>query len=254
MLSDKAKLFILRELYLNPDASEVCCGRFILALKVDTALGTFYFERSPSDAAEVSASLRVLETVGLLEVLSDKALVRHEHLALVNECLRRLRTPRDVADEDVANETNEVGDLAEERAVQDERERLRRAGYPELAPLVKRISTVDRSAGYDVISHRATGNQPDSQIFIEVKGTRKLDVSFVWSRNERAVAELKRKAYWLYVYTAVDVSARTATGPVRINNPIARLESLGFRMQPMDVYVCRAAQWPGSQMRVEPET
>lgn len=241
-LREAAKIFMLQELYLNADAPEISCEKFILALQVDTVRRTFWFERSSRDGTDTLVSLHVLSAVGLLEVLPEKAFVRREHLGLVNEFLRRIRTPAAPAGGGASSELIEVGNIAEDLAVGDEKARLTRAGYPELALLVKRISAIDTSAGYDVVSHRGTGSQPDSQIFIEVKGTRKLDASFVWSRNERAVAELKRNAYWLYVYTAVDVSARTATGPVRIDNPIARLESLGFSMQPMDVYVCRAAQ------------
>jgi hypothetical protein len=55
------------------------------------------------------------------------------------------------------------------------------------------------------------------------------------------VAALTRKAYWIYVYTAVDVKGRTAKGPLRINNPSVRLEKLGFTVQPMDVYVSRGS-------------
>ncbi|MGH9878726.1 MAG: DUF3883 domain-containing protein, partial [Nitrososphaerales archaeon] len=100
-------------------------------------------------------------------------------------------------------------------------------------------SLIDLSAGYDVISHDGTGKSPEQIRVIEVKGTTKNEVCFVWSRNEMRVAAQKGKNYWIYVFTNVDVVAGSFTGPVCIRDPIRSLGKLGYQMEALDVQVYR---------------
>jgi hypothetical protein len=177
--------------------------------------------------------------VGLLEVNEPAALVRRDHLELFNTFLARARTNLVSSAEDLGIEKDEVGEFAEYRALQYEITRLKSQGYPDLALLVQRVSEIDRSAGYDVVSRKGTGKQPEQPIYIEVKGTRKSEVSFIWTRNERSVASQKRKDYWIYVFTNVDMSKRSCDGPVRINDPWRRLSDLAYKVEALDVYVSR---------------
>ena len=130
-----------------------------------------------------------------------------------------------------------VGNLAEILAVAHEKRRLSEAGLTDLCPLVHRISLVDNSAGYDIVSFRGTGTHPEHRIYIEVKGTKKTQVDFVWSRNERRVAGLHKRRYWLYVYTHVDIQHQTGCGPLRINNPLQALNTDDYIVEPIDVRV-----------------
>jgi hypothetical protein len=105
------------------------------------------------------------------------------------------------------------GAEAEEFVVHFESKRL--AGNPR-HKMIKRISDIDVTAGYDIISfHDNRSQAPDR--FIEVKSfTGK--PSFYWSENEISTAKAKQKNYYLYL---VDRSkmAKSDYMPLIIQNP-----------------------------------
>lgn len=242
VVSPAAKEHILKSVYLNPALSGGHCSDFLLRLSVDMVRETFVYHRSEADDYEVLSALRMLSSVGFLDVDLDIAIVRKKYVSLANTVLLKVRSGRREVSDEKDDELNEVGKVAEEKAVEDEKRRLRTAGYAELAELVQRISLVDRSAGYDVLSYTGGGRDPAEKIHIEVKGTRGEEIGFVWTRNERYMANNLRKAYWIYVYTNVDISAPSASGPVCINDPIQALGRLGFVQEPLDVYVAKPAR------------
>ena len=238
-ISDSAREFLLRSVYLDPRVMAASCRSFLLSFRVDVPQRTFVYDRTRTDGPDVGKWLRVLHRVGLLEVNEQAAIVRRDHLELFNSFLERARTNLASSAEDLGVEKDEVGELAEFRAVEYEIARLKSRGHRDLALLVQRISEIDKSAGYDVVSRKGSGKHPEQPIYIEVKGTRKLEVSFIWTRNERTVASQKLKAYWVYVFTNVDLSGRTCDGPVGINDPWRTLSDLGYKVDAMDVYVSR---------------
>lgn len=238
-IRNSAREFLLSNVYLHPHVMAESCRSFLLSFRIDVLQGTFVYDRAVHDDAEVSKWLRVLHRVGLLEVNEQAALVRRDQLELFNTFLARARTSLVSRAENLQNEKDEVGEFAEYRAVQYEIARLKSRGYPDLALLVQRISEIDKSAGYDVVSHKGTGRQPEQPIYIEVKGTRRPEVSFIWTRNEQSVASQKLKDYWIYVFTDVDLANKSCAGPVRINDPWRRLSSLGYKVEALDVYVSR---------------
>jgi hypothetical protein len=88
----------------------------------------------------------------------------------------------------------QYGAQAEEYVLEFERNRL--IHHP-MRESIRRISNVDISAGYDIVSFE---NQ-DSKVldrFIEVKSFSRYP-EFYWSRNEIRSAELKRNSYYLYL-------------------------------------------------------
>ncbi len=104
-----------------------------------------------------------------------------------------------------------AGEKAELFVVEYERKRL---GEP-LGDQVKRISEIDVTAGYDIVSFESECSTiPDR--FIEVKAIS--DSGFYWSKNEYAIAQLKADTYFLYL---VDLSkvARQDYVPQIIRNP-----------------------------------
>lgn len=238
-IRDSARDFLLRNVYLDPHVMADSCRSFLLSFHVDLPLGTFVHDRAVDESADVTKWLRILHRVGLLEVNEHAALVRRQQLELFNAFLARARTSLASIAGDLQNEKDEVGEFAEYRAVEYESTRLKSRGYPDLALLVQRISEIDKSAGYDVVSCKGTGRQPEQPIYIEVKGTRRPEVSFIWTRNEQSVASQKRKDYWIYVFTNVDMSNRSCAGPVRINDPCRRLSDLGYKVEATDVYVSK---------------
>ncbi|MBR0374173.1 MAG: DUF3883 domain-containing protein [Mogibacterium sp.] len=90
-------------------------------------------------------------------------------------------------------ESNELaGEKAEAFVLSFEKERI---GQP-LCEHVKRISEIDVSAGYDIVSFNSCkSHEPDR--FIEVKAVS--STGFFWSKNEYEIARLKGNLYYLYL-------------------------------------------------------
>ena len=109
-------------------------------------------------------------------------------------------------------EDNELaGEKAELFVLSFEKERI---GKP-LSEGIKRISEIDVSAGYDIISYNSAQScTPDR--FIEVKAMS--NAGFFWSKNEYEIAKLKGNTYYLYL---VDLGKIGVPGyvPEMIQNP-----------------------------------
>jgi len=238
-ISDQAKEYLLKKVYLDISSRGMDCAKFLLRFQVDTNLGTFVLDRSEKEQMEETQWLMTLECLGFLQVDSQVARVSSQYLVLINEFLKQVRKGRDQKIDANPAERTAIGALAEEHAVQYETQRLTKLGYKELCPLIQQISLVDNYAGYDLLSFRGTGRNPDDRIHIEVKGTKKNDVEFIWSENERLVAKGDMKTYWIYIYTQVDIKNKTAKGPIRLNDPIRTLKIKGYTLEPLDIRVLR---------------
>jgi hypothetical protein len=238
-ISGRAKDFLLKKVYLNIDSGEFCCGNFLMQFHVDTIIGTFVYDRNEMEPTEITQWLKVLNRVGLLDVEKERALVRHDYLEAVNELLGQIRGYFSQKRPDPKNENNKIGEIAEKCAIEYEKRRLEKNGYMDLSMLVQQISIVDKTAGYDILSYKGCGKNPESPIFIEVKGTIKSQIQFIWTKNERYTAQKKKGSYWIYCFTDVNLKNEGAYGPTRIKNPIINLAPLGYYIEPLDVYVCK---------------
>jgi len=255
VMNNSAREFVLKRVYLNPGAPDRIIGQLLSQFRPDVARRTFVFDRRLNDSDDTIEALQKMNAVGLLDIGLEIALVRREYLGLVNDCLMRLREGPQIPADIVSPEAQAIGRLAEEKALDHERHRLTAAGYPELALLVQQISLVDQSAGYDILSYRGATPKPENPIYIEVKGTTNRSVSFTWSRNERVVAGRERRAYWLYIYTSVDLKTVSATGPVRISDAIVSPDKMGYNQDPSGVYVTQGTglrMWRGKQIILHP--
>lgn len=236
-ISDSAKVFLLKNVYLNPRSGAFCCLPFVTSFYVDMILETFVLDRTDTESEEQRRWLRILNRVGFLDVNEHAASVKKEYLSIMNECLQDFRNI--TSDEEAVSSADKTktGEIAERCALEFEAKRLVKLGHSELVPLIRQISLVDTSAGYDIISCRGTGNNPEEEILIEVKGTRQSHVQFIWTRNERRVAKSRRRSYCLYIFTDINFDAETGKGPTVINNPWSRLQRLGYCVEPLDVQV-----------------
>jgi len=99
-----------------------------------------------------------------------------------------------------------------------------------LADKVKRISGIDVTAGYDIVSYEDDASVQYDR-FIEVKSFLGKP-HFYWSKNEIEVATLYGEKYYLYL---IDAEKATEVGyiPIIIQNPAkAVIESDSWLMQP----------------------
>ena len=113
------------------------------------------------------------------------------------------------------------GELAEQKVLAIEKDRLTALSRPDLAAMVERISIDDVSAGYDIKSFEKN----ERPRLIEVKSSVGSQITFEWSTGERAIAAKQGDAYCVYFvpfsFTLPDLSAPI----VILRNPIELIRS-----------------------------
>lgn len=141
--------------------------------------------------------------------------------------------------EEFLRERREVGNLAEDLVLRLEQERLRAAGCEVEAQCVRRVSKLKVDAGYDIESFHATSRGLHYDRFIEVKGSKGAEVRFIWSENERKVAEELGARYWIYFQGGIDVKAAKARNKVlTFQDPVTSiLRDARFTVTQHDVIV-----------------
>lgn len=99
---------------------------------------------------------------------------------------------------------------------------------------VKRISDIDVSAGYDIVSVN-TPEAVASNRFIEVKAIS--TAGFFWSKNEYAVAKLLGTNYYLYLVDLTKIS-NNGYSPEIVNNPAqAIMENCQWLIEPQSYHI-----------------
>lgn len=130
-------------------------------------------------------------------------------------------------------EDNELaGERAELFVLDYEKERV---GQP-LCQSIKRVSEIDTSAGYDIVSFNSNESQ-ELDRFIEVKAIS--NTGFYWSRNEYEIAKLKGNLYFLYL---VELSHITEPGyaPEIIQDPASNImDSDGWFVEAQTYHIKR---------------
>jgi len=113
-------------------------------------------------------------------------------------------------------EANEVaGEAAEEFVLSYEKKRI---GLP-LCNRIKRISEIDVTAGYDIVSFDSPESNEWDRL-IEVKAVSKS--GFFWSRNEYEIAKLKGDRYYIYLVELSKTQSQNYS-PEIIQNPADKI-------------------------------
>lgn len=137
----------------------------------------------------------------------------------------------------ILEQRKEHGLIAENFVVNFERERLCNCGRENLAKLVKKISTTNVSAGYDILSFDGASSEENPNRFIEVKGTSSDEVIFFISKNELEKAKNLQNKYWLYCVSNVKDEKLSKLKIIR--NPYkAFCDTRGFEIEPVLWKVC----------------
>ena len=124
------------------------------------------------------------------------------------------------------------GEAAEEYVLKYEMTRL--ADSP-IVQRIKRISDIDVSAGYDIVSFEG-GASTEYDRFIEVKSYVG-QPHFYWSKNEIEIATLYADKYYLYLVNADSIN-QPDYSPTVIRNPAKSvIESDEWLMQPTSYFV-----------------
>jgi hypothetical protein len=136
--------------------------------------------------------------------------------------------------ENYLREKRLLASIAESFALEFERKRLAERGYRLESCCVQRISKLRVNAGYDIKSFDGASKHLNHDRFIEVKGSGKVTVRFIWTRNELQKAASLGEHYWIYFVGGIDRKNRLVTRePVMIRNPHVALKSdRRFHVQP----------------------
>ena len=132
------------------------------------------------------------------ELVAKNCRARHKQLSLEN--LKKQLEKNELA-----------GEKAEFFVLEYEKKRL---GQP-LCEKVRRISEIDVTAGYDIVSFKSN-QSPKPDRFIEVKAVS--NSGFYWSRNEYEIAKLKGDTYYLYLVELSKTNQQNYS-PQIIQNP-----------------------------------
>ncbi len=117
------------------------------------------------------------------------------------------------------DEQREQGERGEMFVLEYEK---RRISNPSLQANIQRISIIDVSAGYDIVSYQSNDSTKIDR-FIEVK-TFKGNEHFHWSQNEIDTAQLMGDSYFIYLVDN-DCVDKDDYEPIIIQNPKEVLES-----------------------------
>lgn len=229
---------ILKNIYLNLE-NDSNCAEFLLRLNVDYEQETFVYERSNYETKQDLYWLKNLSKVGFIINKNDKFYVDKKYLEIVNTKLSILRGAKEILGIYSSDDNTQVGNFAEGLAIEYEKQRLKKSGYPELIKLIEHTSKVDQSAGYDIKSCCCDNDNPESPVYIEVKGTQLDYIRFIWSKNERKKASEKSQKYWLYLFKNIDIEKNYGYGPIIIKDAIKIMTDTEYNIEPIDVLIIK---------------
>lgn len=139
--------------------------------------------------------------------------------------------------EKILMENRKLGAQAENAVVQFEKKRLNNLGKEIQSEMVKRISTINTAAGYDIESFDGTSDEIFPNRFIEVKATSGNDLRFYWSNNEMNVAKQKEKKYWIYMVKSFKESEENKICPILIQDPIKAIPNYSYLSMEAHTYI-----------------
>jgi len=172
------------------------------------------------------SAVHLLRELGVLLEADGVLTVSPEYVASISQLLadRHGITEAELARALRAN--RKLGALAEDAVVGYERKRLRALGRHAEASLVRRISQLDVSVGYDIESF--DGDKPlfTYDRFIEVKASQKSELHFCWTRNEYRVAAQYGSRYWIYFIGCFERNRPGEIAPIMIRDPASRLSQI----------------------------
>lgn len=177
----------------------------------------YYIERYGFSVSAAIFRNILLQHKALTEV-DGKLLINHSFEALFEKQQKKANRTKTLEKLKEELENQELqGARAELFVLEYEKRRL---GSAALSEKVKQISTIDVSAGYDIVSFAGPGSTSYDR-FIEVKSYQG-GVHFYWSENEIATAKLHGDKYYLAL---VDDSKLSVPGyaPLFIRNPAGEI-------------------------------
>lgn len=166
-----------------------------------------------------NVSVHFFKYLGILQEEKSLIQVHKRYSQFVYELTADSKAISEQQLEQLLMENRKLGAQAENTVVEFEKQRLLKMGKQIQSELVKRISTINTAAGYDIESFDGTTDDVFPNRFIEVKATTGEDIRFYWTINEREVAKKKKNQYWIYVLTHFRQDKPSESLPITIQNP-----------------------------------
>lgn len=209
-----AKEFILNRIF-HKDIKKI-----IISFNANEELGTFVW--SNNDGIPIEGNRDVLNLImqlGILEKDGSILFINLKYVSVIANLkgleILSLKKLREILDKKI-----EVGNIAEDLIVLYERKRLESIGATEESKLVKKISDLNVSAGYDILSFDAKSSDLNYDRFIEAKGSSNNLISFEWSNNEMRKAKSLGQKYWIYFLGGVNDKKKSSDEkPFLIQDP-----------------------------------
>lgn len=220
-LSDEQKRFIIRNCYLSGNLqrqTRACLKSFSPDYKKKTYRWSSYDSPALNIEEWIPEHLRQL---GILKRISNGFEVQKKYVETVVTFLAEKKGWTEEQFKEYLKEKKELGDLAEKLILEFEINRLRKLKcFPE-AGCVRIISKLKTGEGYDIDSFDKKSPGMKYDRFIEVKGSGKSAVRFIWSPNEIEVAKKLGNNYWIYYQGGIIKKNGTAKNkPLLFQNPI----------------------------------
>ena len=174
---------------------------------------------------ELEFAVNLFTFIGILENDNGIVKVNKKYSQLVYELTADSKAIAEQQMEQLIMENRKLGNQAEIAIVEFEKQRLTNLGKTYQADLVKRISTTNSAAGYDIESFDGDNEDIFPNRFIEVKATTGSDIRFYWTINERNVAKTNAEKYWIYVLTDFREDTFNNVCPIKIKDPENALPS-----------------------------
>jgi hypothetical protein len=166
-----------------------------------------------------NSTIHFFKYLGILREKEFTIQVEKKYSGLVYQLTADSKAITEQQLEKILIENRKLGALAENAVVEFEKKRLRKLGKIAQAELVKRISTINASAGYDIESFDGTTDDIFPNRFVEVKATQGNEIRFYWSNNEIKVSRKLKNAYWIYIIINFKENEPQAAIPIMIKNP-----------------------------------
>ncbi len=219
-----ASKVLIKKVYFNLDLDLEIILKLVKRFNTDPIYKTFLYERPVNESYLDNQLLLRMTELKFFEHREGKILVNKIYITIVSAYFKG-RTGLPYRDKNLESESKkEIGDLTESLAFDYEKRRMIDIGQTYLSDLVIRYGGLDDTRGYDIESFEVIETGEVEKVYIEVKGTMYPYYRFIWSENERYVAEKIGQYYWLYCYKNVDLDKKIAEGPYITENAYETVE------------------------------
>jgi hypothetical protein len=173
-----------------------------------------------------NAILYLLMTLSVIEDLKGLYTVTPNYVSKVVSLRAEIEIKTEEQLIEMLEANRKLSDHAEDSVVEYERSRLIKLGRNAEADLVRKISKLNVSAGYDIESFDGDKPQLEYNRFIEVKASQNKEIRFFWTYNELKTAEKLGDRYWIYFIGNFTQSDHNLPSPIMIRNPALRINHI----------------------------